>query len=234
VLHTHDRYGHRRDEVEFHPAWHNVMRLAVEHRIHSLPWSNPGPGAHVARAALAMLASENEAGHVCPISMTYSVVPVLRRDPELAAEWEPRLDFERLRFASAPGVGENRRADGHGDDREAGRVGCAREHHSRRTHFWSWSTALHGHKWFCSGPMCDAFLVLAQAPGGLSCFFCRAGRRMAKKTHSTLQRLKSKLGIARTLRAKSNSTAPGRAGSATKAAASRPLSKWSTTRDWIV
>src|SRR6185295_3585008 len=76
VLHTHDRYGHRRDEVEFHPAWHNVMRLAVEHRIHSLPWSNPGPGAHVARAALAMLASENESGHVCPISMTYSVVPV--------------------------------------------------------------------------------------------------------------------------------------------------------------
>jgi putative acyl-CoA dehydrogenase len=91
VLHTHDRYGHRRDEVEFHPAWHNVMRLAVENRIHSLPWSNPGPGAHVARVALAMLASENEAGHVCPISMTYSVVPVLRRDPGLAAEWEPRL-----------------------------------------------------------------------------------------------------------------------------------------------
>ena len=91
VLHTHDRYGNRRDEVEFHPAWHNMMRLAVEHGVHSSPWANPRPGAHVARAAAAMLASECEAGHVCPISMTYSSVPVLRRDAELAREWEPRI-----------------------------------------------------------------------------------------------------------------------------------------------
>ena len=76
VLHTHDRYGHRRDEVEFHPAWHNLMRIAVANRIHNLPWAYSRPGAHAARSALAMLASQNEAGHVCPISMTYSAVPV--------------------------------------------------------------------------------------------------------------------------------------------------------------
>ena len=89
VLHTHDRYGCRRDEVTFHPAWHQLMRLAAEHGIHNLPWADSRSGAHVARAALAMLASENEAGHLCPISMTYAAVPVLRREPGLAREWEP-------------------------------------------------------------------------------------------------------------------------------------------------
>ena len=91
VLETHDRYGQRRDEVEFHPAWHNLMRLAVECGIHSLPWARPRPGAHVARAALAMLASENEAGHICPISMTYAAVPVLRQNDGVAQEWTPRI-----------------------------------------------------------------------------------------------------------------------------------------------
>ena len=110
VLHTHDRYGHRRDEVEFHPAWHHLMRLAVEARQCTIcPGPNPRPGAHVARAALAMLASENEAGHVCPISMTYSAVPVLRRDPALAAEWEPRIAFDQLRSFVPAGVRESGR-----------------------------------------------------------------------------------------------------------------------------
>ena len=95
VLHTHDRYGRRRDEVEFHPAWHNLMRLSVEYAIHNLAWIESQPGAHVARAALAMLASQNEAGHMCPISMTYSAIPVLRRNPELAREWEPRIHSRR-------------------------------------------------------------------------------------------------------------------------------------------
>src|SRR5579862_4764373 len=91
VLHTHDRYGNRCDQVTFHPAWHELMRLACAHGIHNSPWAKPRPGAHVARAALAMLASQNEAGHICPVSMTYSAVPVLRREPALAAEWDPRL-----------------------------------------------------------------------------------------------------------------------------------------------
>ena len=91
VLRTHDRYGHRIDEVEYHPAWHELMRLAVAHELHALPWRDPRPGAHVARAALFMLLGQAESGHGCPISMTYSGVPALRAQPEIAAEWEPRL-----------------------------------------------------------------------------------------------------------------------------------------------
>ncbi|HJY85698.1 MAG TPA: hypothetical protein VKE24_02570, partial [Candidatus Acidoferrales bacterium] len=91
VLHTHDRFGNRRDEVIFHPGWHNLMRTSVEHRLHSLPWLAKRPGAQVARAALMMLASQNEAGHTCPISMTFSSVAALRTEPEVAQEWEPRI-----------------------------------------------------------------------------------------------------------------------------------------------
>jgi putative acyl-CoA dehydrogenase len=90
-LRTHDRFGNRVDEVEFHPSWHELLGLAVEHELHSLPWSDPRPGAHVARGAAFMCMSQAEAGIGCPISMTYSVVPALRAQPELAAEWEPRL-----------------------------------------------------------------------------------------------------------------------------------------------
>src|SRR5262249_41547575 len=91
VLRTHDRYGHRIDEVEYHSAWHQLMRLAIAHELHALPWRAPRPGAHAARAALFFLMSQVEAGHGCPISMTYSAVPALRAQPEVAAEWEPRL-----------------------------------------------------------------------------------------------------------------------------------------------
>src|SRR5947199_7540011 len=88
-LHTHDRYGRRIDEVEFHPAWHELLRLSISHELHALPWLHEQPGAHVARAALFTLSPE--AGHGCPLSMTYAVVPVLRRVPELGEEWIPRL-----------------------------------------------------------------------------------------------------------------------------------------------
>src|SRR3989441_13348320 len=89
VLRTHDRYGHRIDEVEFHPAWHALLRLAVAHELHALPWRDPRPGAHVARAALCFVLEQVEAGHGCPISMTYSVIPALRAQPQLAAEGQP-------------------------------------------------------------------------------------------------------------------------------------------------
>ncbi len=95
-LKTHDRFGHRIDEVEFHPAWHELLAPAVGFGLHSLPWREPQPGAHVARAAM-FLASQAEAGVGCPISMTYSVIPALRAQPELAAEWEPRLLSPPLR-----------------------------------------------------------------------------------------------------------------------------------------
>jgi putative acyl-CoA dehydrogenase len=87
ILRSHDRYGHRVDEVEFHPAWHELMRTAVGHELHALPWRTPRPGAHAARAALFHVLSQAEAGHGCPISMTYSVVPALRAQSDVAAEW---------------------------------------------------------------------------------------------------------------------------------------------------
>ena len=90
-LKTHDRYGNRVDEVEFHPAWHDLLGTAVEHELHSSPWKDPRPGAHVARGAAFMCFSQAEAGVGCPISMTYSVVPALRTQPELAAQWEPHF-----------------------------------------------------------------------------------------------------------------------------------------------
>src|SRR2546427_7886774 len=89
VLRTHDRYGHRVDEVEFHPAWHELLRLAVGHELHALPWRDPRPGAHVARAALFFVLGQGEAGHRCPLLMTYSAIPALRAQPQLAAEGQP-------------------------------------------------------------------------------------------------------------------------------------------------
>jgi len=194
VLHTHDRYGHRRDEVEFHPAWHNLMRIAVEHRIHSLPWADPRPGAHVERAALAMLASENEAGHLCPISMTYSVVPVLRRDPELAREWEPRVHSTEYDQAMRPAPEKRGVLMGMAmTEKQGGSDVRANTTRAEPTGTLG-EFMLHGHKWFCSAPMCDAFLVLAQAPAGLSCFFLPRWTPDGRKNAFHLQRLKSKLG----------------------------------------
>ncbi|HUI80120.1 MAG TPA: isovaleryl-CoA dehydrogenase [Bryobacteraceae bacterium] len=193
VLHTHDRYGHRRDEVEYHPAWHHLMRLAVAHGIHNLPWAKPCPGAHVARAALAMLALENEAGHVCPISMTYSAVPVLRRDSALAAEWEPRVHSTSYdpSFRPAPekagvilGMAMTEKQGG----------SDVRANTTKAEPIGKGEYVLDGHKWFCSAPMSDAFLVLAQAPGGLSCFFLPRWRPDGQRNGFHLQRLKSKLG----------------------------------------
>ena len=193
VLHTHDRYGHRRDEVLFHPAWHNLMRVSVESGIHNLPWAQPRPGAHVARAALAILALENEAGHVCPISMTYSAVPVLRLHPTLAAEWEPRIHSTTYdpSFRSAPEkagvlVGMAMTEKQGGSD--------VRANITRAEPIGNGEYRLEGHKWFCSAPMNDAFLVLAQAPKGLSCFFLPRWTPDGRCNAFHLQRLKSKLG----------------------------------------
>src|SRR5215813_8046661 len=107
VLHTHDRFGNRRDEVIFHPAWHNLMRTAIANRIHSLPWMEKRSGAHVARAALMMLTSQNEGGHNCPVSMTFSGVAALRAEPELAHEWEPRILSSEYDPRFAPATEKN-------------------------------------------------------------------------------------------------------------------------------
>ncbi len=132
VLRTHDRFGNRIDEVEFHPAWHEVMRLSVEHGLATLPWADPKPGAHVARAALMYLASENEAGHACPVSMTYSAIPALRKQPRSRARMGTVHSESELRSALPAGRGKIRRAHRHGDDGKAGRLGCAREYNGGR------------------------------------------------------------------------------------------------------
>jgi putative acyl-CoA dehydrogenase len=194
VLHTHDRYGRRRDEVVFHPSWHNLMRTSVEHRLHSLPWVERRSGTHVARAAMLMLTAQNEAGHTCPISMTFSAVAALQAEPELAGEWEskilaPRYDPRFLPAQEKSGVlvgmamtekqgGSDVRANTTQAEKTAG----------------SGQYLITGHKWFCSAPMCDAFLILAQAPKGLSCFLLPRWTPSGDKNRLHIQRLKNKLG----------------------------------------
>src|SRR5918912_539598 len=175
---THDRFGHRIDAVDLDPSWHWLLRGAVEREIHALPWRDPRPGAHVARAALELLWSQANAGVMCPVSMTYSAVPALRFDPTLAAEWEPRLtlpDYDRGALCGMAMTEKQGGSDVRANTTRAEPVGDG---------WWE----LTGHKWFCSYPPCDIFLVLAQAPAGLSCFLLERGPGME------FQRLKDKLG----------------------------------------
>src|SRR5947209_8245868 len=194
VLHTHDRYGNRRDEVVFHPSWHSLMKTSVENRLHSLPWIEQRKGANVARAALMMMTAQNEAGHTCPISMTFSAVAALRAEPELASQWEPQIlsSVYDSRFAPAPeksgvllGMGMTEKQGGsdvRANTTRAERIGSSREY------------LITGHKWFCSAPMCDAFLILAHAPKGLTCFLLPRWTPTGERNKFHIQRLKDKLG----------------------------------------
>jgi putative acyl-CoA dehydrogenase len=196
-LRTHDRFGNRIDEVEFHPAWHELLRLSVERGLHALPWRDPKPGGHVARAAMFMLTSQVEAGVGCPISMTYSVIPALRVQPELAEEWESRflsLEYDE-RMVPAPdkkgalcGMGMTEKQGG--SDVRANTT-TARPLNGGGP---GSDYEITGHKWFFSAPMCDAFLVLAQADGGLSCFLMPRFTPDGERNRIHLQRLKDKLG----------------------------------------
>jgi putative acyl-CoA dehydrogenase len=197
ILRSHDRFGHRIDEVDFHPAWHQLMDLAVTNELHALPWRVPRAGAHVARAALFYLLSQVEAGVLCPIAMTYSVVPALRSQPDLAAEWEPRFTSNVYDERVIPAVEKRGAICGMamtekqgGSDvranttraRPIGVGGQGREYE------------ITGHKWFCSAPMSDAFLVLAHTERGLSCFLLPRWRPDGTRNRIHLQRLKDKLG----------------------------------------
>ncbi len=193
-LRTHDRFGNRIDEVEFHPAWHELMKVSIGHGLHALPWRDPRPGAHAARAAAFYVWSQVEGGHGCPVSMTYAAVPALRKQPDLAAQWEPlmtTLDYDPgLRAAQGKkgvlfGMAMTERQGGsdvRANTTTAVPVGAGGEH------------LLTGHKWFCSAPMCDAFLVLAQAPGGLSCFLLPRVLPDGTRNNFHIERLKDKLG----------------------------------------
>ena len=189
VLRTHDRYGNRIDEVEFHPSWHRLMEIAIGHGLHAYPG-----GSHLVRAGTFYLWSQVEAGHGCPVSMTYAAVPALRTEPDLAAAWEPLLAARDYR----PGLDRTAAAKG------AALVGMGmtekqggsdvRANTTVASPAGDGSYLLTGHKWFCSAPMCDAFLVLAQAPGGLTCFLLPRVRPDGIRNGFAIQRLKDKLG----------------------------------------
>jgi putative acyl-CoA dehydrogenase len=192
-LRTHDRYGHRIDEVEFHPSWHRLMDVAVSEGLAGAPWADPRAGAHVARAASFYVWSSAEGGHGCPISMTYAVVPALRTTPELARLYEPLLTSRVYDPGLRPPLGKAGLLAGMGMTEKQG-GSDVRANTTTATPNGDGTWSLRGHKWFTSAPMCDLFLVLAQAPGGLSCFL--VPRILPDGTRNTfrIQRLKDKLG----------------------------------------
>jgi putative acyl-CoA dehydrogenase len=192
-LRTHDRFGERIDEVDFHPAWHALMELGVENGVHALSWRDPAPGAHVARAAAFMLLSQVEAGVCCPLSMTHAAVPALRATPELAAEWEPRLTSTAYEPGSAPAGQKAGALAGMAlTERQGG--SDVRANETVALPLGDGEAELRGEKWFCSAPMCDAFLVLAQAPAGLSCYLVPRVLPDGTRNRFRLVRLKDKLG----------------------------------------
>jgi putative acyl-CoA dehydrogenase len=193
VLRTHDRYGRRVDEVEFHPAWHRLLGTAVSHGLHASPWRDPRPGAQVARAAGFHLWSQVEAGHGCPVSMTFAAVPALRASPELAAVWEPKLTTLAYDPVLAPVAGKAGALCGMAMTEKQG-GSDVRANTTRAAPAGDGEWRLTGHKWFCSAPMSDAFLVLAQAPAGLSCFLVPRVLPDGGRNGFHLQRLKDKLG----------------------------------------
>ena len=196
-LRTHDRYGNRVDEVEFHPAWHELLGASVANELHSLPWREPGPGAHVARGAAFMCFSQAEAGVGCPISMTYSIQPALRHQPELAEEWEPRFLSDSYDPRNVPATEKPGALAGMGmTEKQGGSDVRANTTVARALNGGGPGAEyeLTGHKWFFSAPMCDAFLVLAQADGGISCFLFPRWLPDGERNRFRLQRLKDKLG----------------------------------------
>lgn len=194
VLKTFDRFGHRRDTVEFHPAWHQLMTLAVAQGLHTAPWAQPRPGAHVARAAGFYMLGQIEAGVQCPMAMTYGAAAVLRHAPELAAEWLPRLFSRHYDPSFRPAAEKQGALMGMGLTEKQG--GSDLRGITTRAEPVDGGEAyrLVGHKWFFSAPMCDAFLVLARAPKGLTCFFLPRWTPDGRGNAIRLQRLKDKLG----------------------------------------
>ena len=192
ILHTHDRYGHRVDEIEYDPAYHQLMAVAIGHGLHAAPWADDRPGAHVVRAAKNSVWTV-EPGHLCPISMTYAVVPALRFNPELAKVYEPLLtsreyDPELKVPATKAGItaGMSMTEKQGGSDVRAGTTQAVANGDG--------SYSLTGHKWFTSAAMSDIFLVLAQAPRGLSCFMLPRVLPDGSRNRMFIQRLKDKLG----------------------------------------
>jgi putative acyl-CoA dehydrogenase len=193
VLRTHDRYGNRIDEVDFHPSYHALMDVAISEGLGGAPWADDRPGAHVARAAGFMVWSSAEQGHGCPVSMTYAVVPALRSAPRLAALYEPLLTSRVYDPGMRAPAGKRGLLAGMGMTEKQGGTDV-RANTTTATEQPDGTWRLRGHKWFTSAPMNDLFLVLAQAPGGLSCFLVPRVLPDGSRNTFRIQRLKDKLG----------------------------------------
>lgn len=192
ILHTHDRYGNRADEVEFHPAWHEMMRTSVRYGLHGAAWSDERPGAHVARAAK-FYTWRVDAGHTCPISATYSAIPALRANPELAAVYEPLLSNANYEVGlRAPLTKAGLIASMSMTEKQGG--SDIRANTTVATEQPDGSYRLLGHKWFTSAPMADVFLALAQTKAGVTCFFVPRVQPDGTLNPMQLMRLKDKLG----------------------------------------
>lgn len=197
MLNTHDRYGNRMDEAEFHPSYHRLMEAAIEHELPSLPWTDPQPGAHVVRSALSYMHSQAEAGTGCPLTMTFACVPAIRHQGDVADQWLPGIlanvyDSRMLPPGRKKGltIGMGMTEKQGGSDVRANTTTAVPINEPGPGKPY----ALVGHKWFFSAPMCDAFLVLAQAEHGLSCFLLPRFRPDGSRNAIQIQRLKDKLG----------------------------------------
>lgn len=196
-LRTHDRYGHRIDQVNFHPSYHALMKIAVEHGLHSSPWQHPRAGAHVARAAKYYLHTQVEAAHGCPITMTFAAIPALQHQPDLLAKFGPKIMATTYDPRNIPDTQKQGLTIGMAMTEKQG----GSDVRSNTTRAYpvgqrgpGQAYELVGHKWFVSAPMCDAFLVLAQTEGGLSCFFLPRWRPDGSKNELQIQQLKQKMG----------------------------------------
>ncbi len=201
VLQTHDRYGHRRDEVEFHPAWYSLMNIAVAEGLHTAPWADSRAGAHVARAAAYVLYGQVENGTQCPLTMTYAAFPVLAKHANalaslsqtwlplmLSREYDPRfIPIEQKRGALI-GMGMTEKQGGSDVRANTTRAEPMDARGAGQPY------RVTGHKWFFSAPMCDAFLVLAKTDAGIGCFFVPRFTPDGTRNAIYIQRLKDKLG----------------------------------------
>lgn len=196
-LKSFDRFGHRIDKVEFHPAYHKVMAASIAEGLHASPWSDPRPGAQVRRAAGMIMMAQVEVGHLCPVSMTYASVPVLRRQPALAGAWVPKILSRDYDPRFLPAADKHALQIGMGMTEKQG-GSDVRSNTSRAAPLDGGGPgsgyAITGHKWFMSAPMCDAFLILAQAPDGLSCFLLPRFLPDGSLNAIRIQRLKDKVG----------------------------------------
>ena len=197
VLHRHDRYGNRVDRVDFDGSWHRLMEAGVRDELHALPWREPREGAHVARGALFMTASQAEAGFCCPITMTFAAVPALRAQPEIAAEWEPLLTSTSYDPEGTPAPGKGSAICGMAMTEKQG-GSDVRANTTRAVAVNGGGPGaeyrITGHKWFCSAPMSDLFLILAQTDEGLSCFALPRILPDGERNAISVERLKDKLG----------------------------------------